>query len=45
MDFENQNMDGSSEVFHALSAIERIKEYILVNLSKDLSIGTVSGKA
>ena len=44
MDFENQIKDGSSEVFHALSAIERIKEYILVNLSKDLSIGTVSGK-
>ena len=44
MDFENQIKDGSSEVFHTLSAIERIKEYILVNLSKDLSIGTVSGK-
>lgn len=44
MAFNDHIHDQANEVFNAQGAIETIKEYILTNLEKDLSIGTVSGK-
>jgi len=44
MAFNDHIHDQANEVFNAQGAIEMIKEYILTNLEKDLSIGTVSEK-
>ena len=44
MAFKGHIHDQTNEVFNAQRAVETITEYILTNLEKDLSIGTVSGK-
>jgi len=44
MAFNDHIHDQANEVFNAQGAIDKIKEYILTNLEKDLSIGTVSKK-
>jgi AraC-like DNA-binding protein len=44
MAFKGHIHDQTNEVFNAQRAVETITEYILTNLEKDLSIGTVSEK-